>query len=178
MVFLANTKHSFQIYFLRHAIAAERGNPKYKDDSLRPLTGAGQRKMRLAALGMKRLKLKFDTVISSPYVRARQTAEIVTQILPIKSKNIYFTKNLLPPASIKKLLKELRTLFPESESVLCVGHEPHLTEMIAELLGCTSPLAIDFKKGGLCCLILENAHATFNWLLTPAQLVLMSKEKQ
>ncbi len=177
-----------ELYFLRHAIAAQRGDGKYKDDSLRPLTDEGLEKMHRAGLGMQALGLKFDAILSSPYLRARQTAEIVAQVYKIKNKKIYFTDNLLPPASIKDLLREIgdRALFSKIKNralspiktVLLVGHEPHLSEMISSLLKSDKPLNIDFKKGGLCNLSISAGTATLNWLLTPTQLGLMAKEKQ
>jgi len=162
-----------EIYFLRHAIAADRGDPTYKDDSLRPLTQPGREKMHRAALGMQALGLKFDTILSSPYLRARQTAEIVNKIYKIRT--VHLTDNLLPPASIEELLKETQSRFPKSKNILFVGHEPHLTEMISDLLKSKEHLLIDFKKGGLCCLSLDQPDgASLNWLLTPTQLGLMS----
>lgn len=171
-----------ELYFLRHAIAADRGDPKYKDDSLRPLTAEGRKKMRRAALGMQNLGLKFNAILSSPYLRARQTAEIVTQVYKQKNKKIHLTDNLLPPATIKKLLLEafaIRAMSP-IETFLFVGHEPHLSEMISCLLESSQPLNIDFKKGGLCCLTIrqDSKHPTavLNWLLTPRQLEWLGKK--
>jgi len=166
------------IYFLRHGLAGQHGDPKYKDDSLRPLTVDGQEKMCRAVLGMQILNLEFDAILSSPYLRARQTAEIVARTYNIKNNEIYLTTHLLPPASVKDLIKEARRLFPKSKNLLFVGHEPHLTEMISSLLGCDGTLGIDFKKGGLCCLSLQQGSPRLNWLLTPSQLRLFSKEKQ
>ena len=182
MDFLAESQNRLDLYFLRHAIAAERNSTKYKDDNLRPLTAQGQRKMHRAALGMKTLGLSFGAIISSPYLRAQQTAKIVIKAYNLKNKDIYYTNNLLPPASIKELLQETHTHFPKSKSILLVGHEPHLTTMISALLKCDKPLNIDFKKGGLCSLTirypLKNTSAILNWLLTPTQLGLAAKEKE
>jgi len=139
------------------------------------LTVAGQKKMRRSVKGMQALDLKFDAIISSPYMRARQTAEIVAQVYKLKIKTIYLTNNLLPPASIEELLHEVNTHFPKSKNILLVGHEPHLTEMICSLLKCPTPLNIDLKKGGLCALSLQQKDATLNWLLTPLQLVLLAR---
>lgn len=182
MVFLPDTCSCTKFYFLRHGLAGQHGDPEYKDDSLRPLTEEGRKKMHRASLGMQALGLSFDAIFSSPYLRARQTAEIVTQSYKLKNEIIRFTDNLLPPASIKGLLKEVHAYFPESKNVLLVGHEPHLTEMISSLLKSNKPLLIDFKKGGLCCLRIDessskNANANLIWLLTPTQLGLLAKEK-
>jgi phosphohistidine phosphatase len=162
-----------ELYFLRHGLAGQNGDPKYRDDSLRPLTAEGQEKMQRAALGMQRLGLTFDTILSSPYLRAKQTAEIVAAAYSIK---ISLTDNLLPPASIKKLLQEIGTAYPKSTNILVVGHEPHLSSMISALLG-SKPLDIDLKKGGLCYLTVSEERGMLHWLLTSAQLGLMSKEK-
>ena len=66
-----------ELYILRHAIAVERGSPGFEEDSTRPLTPAGEGKMRQIAKGMRALSVDPDLILSSPYVRARQTAEIV-----------------------------------------------------------------------------------------------------
>jgi len=169
------------VYFLRHGLAGQHGDPKYKDDSLRPLTPEGREKMKRGSLGMQSLGLTFDAILSSPYLRARQTAEIVAETYNIKNKKIHLTENLLPPASVEELLREAHDRFPESQRILLVGHEPHLSEMVSSLLK-SKPLAIDFKKGGLCCLSIEpsskNANGVLNWLLTPTQLWLLAKEKR
>ena len=160
------------LYFLRHGLAGQYGDPKYKDDSLRPLTAQGREKMRLAAQGMLALGLEFDAILSSPYLRARQTAELVAQTYNLKSRAVHLTNGLLAPASFQRILKEILVHFPRSKHILLVGHEPHLTELVSSLLNCSAPLSIDFKKGGLCCLTLDQPQgtATLNWLLTPAQL--------
>jgi phosphohistidine phosphatase len=165
-----------ELYFLRHGLAGQHGDPAYKDDSLRPLTLEGRKKVRLAGQGMKTLGLKFDAIASSPFLRAKQTAEIVARVY--KVKNIYLTDNLLPPAPVEKLLKDVRTRFPDAQNILLVGHEPHLSKMVSSLLKCGRMLAIDFKKSGLCCLSVEGpsagTNAVLNWLLTPAQLGLLA----
>jgi phosphohistidine phosphatase len=144
------------------------------------LTAPGREKLRRASLGMQALGLKFDAVLSSPYLRATQTAEIVMQVYKLKTKNIYFTDNLLPPASIGKLLQTVHEHFPKSKNVLLVGHEPHLTAMISGLLKSSKPLDINFKKGGLCNVSIDQPSGStmLNWLLTSTQLALMTKEKE
>jgi phosphohistidine phosphatase len=142
------------------------------------LTAQGQEKMHRASKGMQALGLEFDAILSSPYLRAKQTAEIVAQTYKLKNKGVHCTNNLLPPASIEKLLKEVHSCFPGSKNILLVGHEPHLTQMISSLMKCDEPLDIDLKKGGLCCLSVTQPlgpnRAIFNWLLTSTQLGLIS----
>jgi len=136
--------------------------------------------MRRTVQGIQALNLKFDTIISSPYLRARQTAEIVAKYGRLmnrpylKKQTIHFTNNLLPPATVKELLQEVQKNFPKSKNILFVGHEPHLSGMICSLLQCDKPLTIDLKKGGLCYLSFRQGQAALNWLLTPRQLSLMA----
>ena len=70
-----------KLSLLRHGIAVEPGTPGYEDDSARPLTAKGERRMRRIAEGMATLGLSYDLLLSSPYLRARQTAEFVAQVL-------------------------------------------------------------------------------------------------
>ena len=67
------------LYILRHGIAVEHGAPGYAKDADRPLTPEGERKLGQIAEAMKALELTFDLILSSPYLRARQTAEIVAE---------------------------------------------------------------------------------------------------
>ena len=170
-----------ELYFLRHGLAREPNDPPFKDDSLRPLTAEGMEKIRLSALGMQTLGLNFDAIISSPYVRARQTALIVAKAYKIKKSAIHLTKNLLPPATINDLLKETFGFLGKSKNILLVGHEPHLTQLISSLLSGDQLLEIDLKKGSLCCLSLKPSfnknQAVLNWLLTSTQLGLLSFSK-
>ena len=69
------------LYLLRHGIAVEPGSPGYAKDADRPLTPEGERKLGQIAEAMEALELSFDLILSSPYVRARQTAEIVAATL-------------------------------------------------------------------------------------------------
>ena len=167
------------LYFLRHAIAEKRDSGIYPDDSLRPLTPLGQKKMRLAALGMHSLGLKFDSILSSPWLRAYQTALIVAETYQIPKAAIHVTDHLLDPVPLKALLDEIQISFPKSKKILCVGHEPHLSALVAALFKSANGLDINFKKGGLCSLSVaassSKTNAILNWLVTPTQLGMMAK---
>ena len=162
------------IYLLRHAIAVERGTTGYTDDSLRPLTPEGREKMRQGGCGMKTLGLSFDLILSSPYLRAKETAEIAAQALNINNGGIVLTEHLTPDAPFEALVREINARSPKPQHILLVGHEPHLSGLLSYLLTKGRQLAIDFKKGGLCHIsapkLLAAGSATLNSLLTPAQL--------
>ncbi len=95
------------LYILRHAIAAERGLPEYEDDSQRPLTSKGEKKMGKIAEAMRALGLEFDLILSSPYLRAKQTAEIVARKLDLE-KALKYSDNLVPSAEPAAVISEIR----------------------------------------------------------------------
>jgi phosphohistidine phosphatase len=165
------------LYILRHGIAVEPGTPGYARDAERPLTPEGERKLRQIADAMKALDLSFDLILSSPYVRARQTAEIVAAALGMR-KRLELSDTLTPSGSIKKLVGLLNRMEPSPESVLLVGHEPYLSELISCLVSGKETFAVVMKKGGLCKLTTESLKpgrcAALQWLLTPKQMALMA----
>ena len=165
------------LYLLRHGIAVEPGTPGFEHDSDRPLVPKGERRLRSAAAAMEKLEMSFDLILSSPFVRARQTAEIVAGELGL-NKRVEFFDGLVPGGNPKALIHALNELKPEPENVLLVGHEPYLSRLISLLVsGGADAAAIEMKKGGLCKLeIGELCHghcAQLAWLLTPSQMELM-----
>ena len=165
------------LYILRHGIATEPNTQGLAKDADRPLTPEGKRKLWQIAEAMAALELGFDLVLSSPYVRARQTAEIIVEALKAR-KRLEFSDSLTPGGSTKKLVDLLNHLQPPPESVLLVGHEPYLSGLISLLVSGDASLAVVMKKGGLCKLSTDSlTHgrcAALEWLLTPKQMALMA----
>ena len=165
------------LYILRHGLAVERGAAGYARDSERPLTPKGERKVWRIAEAMGAMELSFDLILSSPYVRARETAEIVVQAFKA-GKKLEFSNHLTPEGSAQELLGFLRDHNARPENVLLVGHEPYLSELISLFLGGDSRVMVNLKKGGLCKLEVESLRpghcASLAWLLTPKLMALMS----
>ena len=161
------------LYLLRHAIAEERDPDRYPDDRLRPLTDRGREKMFRIAAGIRRFEVVFDEILSSRYVRARQTAEIVAEVYSFPRK-IGLIKPLEPDQDPKDLIRMIQKRYRKGKSLLLVGHEPHLGRFISELLVGRSRLQLTFKKGGLCKVSWKTASRaespTLEWFLTPKQL--------
>ena len=157
-----------EVYILRHGIAADRGS-RYKNDSDRPLTKEGEDKMRQIAKALHGMELRFDLILSSPFVRARQTAQIVAEEL---EEEVTLTEFLEPEGNALKLIAEINDEKPQR--VLLVGHEPGLSRLISMLITGNTEARIELKKGGLCKLDAEkltfSSCATLHWLLTPKQL--------
>jgi phosphohistidine phosphatase len=165
-----------ELYILRHGLAMDRADWTQRDDSDRPLTAEGRKKTRRIAKAMLKLGLEFDWIFSSPYARARETAEIVAEILK-PEKQIELRDELIAERSGKELAKLLSSRPKSAQRVLIVGHEPDLSRFISVLLTGKPDSRVVMKKGGLCKLQISQirwgACAILEWLLTPGQLIRM-----
>jgi len=164
------------LFILRHGLAVDHGTPGFSDPD-RPLTPEGKSKLRDIAAAMIELELDFDLILSSPYKRARQTAEIVAEKLKAQKK-LEFTEALIPQGSTGELINLLKQLDSDAENVLLVGHEPYLSELISLLICGERRSVAVLKKGGFAKLAVtslkEGRCAELEWLLTPKQMVLMA----
>ncbi len=178
------------LYILRHGIAVEPGTPGFASDADRPLTPKGKRKLREIGRAMAAMDLSFDGILSSPYLRARQTAEIIAKVLDCQQR-LELTDNLVPSGDPAKLIAHLN--HPGSlargararsgkahkfQDVLLVGHEPYLSMLVSLLISGSSRAGIILKKGGLGKLSTDSLKpgrcAQLEWLLTPSQLARLS----
>ncbi len=157
-----------KIYLLRHGIATEREDPG--TDSQRPLTSKGRDHMEKISAALKELKLKPDLILSSPYVRADQTATIFAKEFNMKKK-LQYTDLLTPEADPRALIDAIQKDYQVDELVL-VGHYPNMGLLLNAFLGLNIDEQIVLKKGGICCLAVDDFSArplaTLDWLLTPA----------
>lgn len=158
------------LYIIRHAIAVDEATAEYELDSERPLTDKGRRKMRQIAKGLCDIGVEFDLILSSPYVRARETAEILADVFKTK-KRIMISSNLVPMANPEHLIAEINENYVV-DSIAVVGHEPYLSDLVALLIAENGKINFTLKKGGVCYLSADDLHhrdhrATLEWLLTP-----------
>lgn len=162
-----------ELYLLRHGLAVDRGTPGFEDDRRRPLTREGRRQMRREVRGMKALKLSFDWILSSPYPRARETAELVAGAFKL-GRRLRFSEHLAAGGAGGPLVRELARKYRSEARLLLVGHEPDLNRLAARLMGGSRTLGFKLKKGGLAKLAVGTlrfgACAQLEWLLTPRQL--------
>jgi phosphohistidine phosphatase len=164
------------LYLLRHGLAVERGTAGVKHDADRPLTPKGKQRLWRIAEALDALELEFDAILTSPCLRALQTAEIVAETFELRKK-LGLCDHLAPTGSPRLLLEQIAKLEPRAKNVLLVGHEPYLGKLIALLTSGHTHLALDLKKGGICKLEVDTLRygpcATLAWMLTPKQLLLM-----
>jgi phosphohistidine phosphatase len=164
------------LVLIRHAIAEDRaafartGRP----DARRPLTGEGRRKFRRARRGLRRAAPEISLIATSPYARARETADLLQKVYPeVKIQTVDALKHR---GSMRRLNAWLARR-PADDSVAMVGHEPDLSRWVAVLTGARRP-PLQFKKGGAALISFDGKAAagkgTLEWLLTPAQLKRLS----
>ena len=140
------------LYLIRHGIAVDREAPNCPPDTERPLTPKGIKRAGSAALGLRALDAKPGLVLTSPWLRALQTAEIFCDVLDYPRKKIVRTDALKGTSSPADLLRELQSV--KAKVILCFGHEPHLHLVIGHILH-TSAKITELKKAGLAVLELE-----------------------
>jgi phosphohistidine phosphatase len=167
-----------ELYLIRHGITQQLGLKNDFTDEKRTLTSEGRERMREVARGLRKLGVQLDLLLTSPLVRAVETAEIVAEGLGFSKKEIIQTGSLSPGGSADELFAEIKS-HTGVESVGLVGHEPYLGELAARMVQCNGRLAIDLKKGSVCSInILETVpslHGELVWLMTPKQLRMLGR---
>ncbi|HEY1898402.1 MAG TPA: histidine phosphatase family protein [Steroidobacteraceae bacterium] len=162
-----------RLYLVRHAIAAERDAKRWPDDRQRPLTAVGARRFKRTAKSVVNLMQSagpVDRLISSPLVRARQTATILHRAgLPEPVEESV----LAPGRTAARVLAVLRA--HDAKAIAVVGHEPDLGRLLAVCIaGPGAKLSLHFRKGGVACLAFAGAprvgEATLEWVLSPKAL--------
>ena len=156
-----------EIYLLRHAIAEDPvpGRP----DSDRALTAEGRDKLRRVLKRARQAEVSPTLILSSPYRRALETAEIAVQALAYAGRPVH-SRSLVPEASPHDLWDEIR-LHRTETAILLASHEPLMSATAAFLLGCPA-LQVDMKKAALvridCDRFSGDPRGVLKWMLTPA----------
>jgi len=159
-----------KLYLLRHGDAMPHDDPRYEKDADRPLTVKGIQRTKQLAHDLRGLQVEFDAILSSPLVRARETAEIIARGLRLKG-NLELTPYLANEGDPEKLIAQINALRPPPKNLLLVGHEPHLSSLVSMLSTGGSHLLLTLKKGGLVRMEVEALAyarcAALEWLITP-----------
>jgi phosphohistidine phosphatase len=160
-------RRQLDIFIVRHGIAYEQDPLRWPDDAERPLTMEGEVAFRKAARGLTKLTDPPSVVLSSPYVRAWRTAEILSEEAGWPPPEPF--KALEANRDAQGVIEELNDIEGEA-SIALVGHEPMLSELISMLIGGAN---VDLKKGAVARLdahALTRGGATLRWLLPPKAL--------
>jgi phosphohistidine phosphatase len=157
-----------QLYIVRHGIAIDREDPKCPPDPERYLTEEGVEKTKQVAKSIAAFGVTADLFLSSPYVRAVQTAEIFASVLDYAKQKIRRTDLLLPGAEPSFLFRELAK-DRQASTVFLFGHAPQLDDVVATAFGSKRHLTA-LKKAGVALIELKRVSppsAQLVWLATP-----------
>ncbi len=161
-----------ELYFIRHGIAAEQQS--YECDDARPLTEQGVRKTRKVAKQLVKLGISFDSIFTSPFVRAHQTA-IILQDFGLGNQ-ISISPILAPCGDLRQWLDQFdRLKFPEDKSCrryAVVGHEPDLGDWAQKLVWGDATGCLVLKKAGIIAVALPEegdpiGRSRLFWLTPP-----------
>lgn len=166
-----------ELILFRHGIAEEREDwaKKNPDDHLRPLTLKGRRRVQKVGMRLRDWIGEIDMIVSSPYTRARQTAEILAQVYyetPVEE-----AAELVPQSPVASFVKWLRSHARDCSRVVMVGHEPHMTTFASYLLAGSQDSFLSLKKGGVMCLEVESfdklqaGDAELMWSVPPRMII-------
>lgn len=143
---------SVELILVRHAIAFERNPLRWADDRLRPLSPEGRQRFRKAAQGLGRWLPDIDHLFTSPLVRARETATLLTEHAGWPAA--VECAPLAPPGDPENVFGFLRR--QRGKRIALVGHEPDLSKLAATCLqGSPSARSFEIKKGGVLCIAFE-----------------------
>lgn len=160
---------SFELFLVRHAIAAPRGD-EWPDDTKRPLTERGIARFKEVVKGLRELDVSIDEIFSSPLVRAKQTASLLASGLEPRPAQ-KFLDALAPGHSPHSVMTQLAKA-AKRRRIALVGHEPDLGELAAYLIG--AQRAVPFRKGGVCRIDIESLTsrrpAALIWFAPPRML--------
>lgn len=159
------------LYVIRHAWAGEAGDPRYPDDSMRPLTPEGRKRFRKVVKQLAKREVAPERVATSPLVRCRETADLLIEGMT-NAPSLTVLDSLSPGAQLEDVLSWLHHQSDIGETAL-VGHAPDVGQMVGSMIGGSGAL-IDFAKGAVACVEFEDRVAPgrgqLRWFVTAKML--------
>lgn len=154
------------IYFLRHANAGE-PKPNPAKDEKRPLDERGIEQSHDVGRALAAMNATLDVIISSPLLRALQTAEIVATEMHHGQKVV--TDAGLRPGATFEEFEQLLTRHSRTEAIMVVGHNPNLSQFLNKLLpGGNGASPIEMRKASIAKIEKEGRNsAILKWYMTP-----------
>jgi len=158
-----------ELLIVRHAIAEDREvfAATGLDDALRPLTADGIRKMKRTARGLHEVVASIDVLVSSPFTRANETAEILRREYDLD--RVETARELEPETSLDEVGTWLGRL--DQSVVAIVGHEPQLGRLVTYLVSGSEQPGVELKKGGACLIEFEGkptaGRGRLTWAIPP-----------
>jgi phosphohistidine phosphatase len=157
-----------ELYLIRHAEATPLGEGGITEDAERPLTPKGEEQAKKLGAALRQKGLQPGVVVSSPLLRARQTAELLLQGLGEPAPSMRVSEDISPGGKRRRLSRFVKDL--AADKVALVGHQPDLGEFAAWLIG-SRKAQLDLAKAGVACVVCDGkpgkADGRLVWLVTP-----------
>lgn len=158
-----------RLYIIRHAEAVSLETAGVNADADRPLTDHGHAQCRALASALLKRGIKFDLILTSPYLRARQTTQGLLDQWPQPRPAVEECEDLTPDGKSGKLARLLRQFKPDSAAL--VGHLPSLADHAAWFIG-SKKARLDLEKASVALIECEDlpdkGGGCLQWLITPA----------
>lgn len=154
------------IVLVRHGIAIDREDPACPPDPERALTEQGRERTHYAALGLRALEISPGAILTSPYVRAVQTAELIAAALKVAPEGIERTELLVPDAPPRPALGLILSRAGTAGTVLVTGHAPNLDLVLAAMFDRDEPFT-ELKKAGAAAVEVTPEGPVLRWLHEP-----------
>ncbi|HEY3447220.1 MAG TPA: phosphohistidine phosphatase SixA [Myxococcales bacterium] len=153
------------LYLMRHGLAADAAGAGPRSDAERALTAEGRVRVEKVAEALADVGVEPGLILTSPLVRARETAEIVGRQFP-KAK-VKTTAHLAPGSAAADLVEEAAS--SRAKAVLCVGHSPQLEMVVSKVCAGVEFPICELKKAGVACLDVEgySRRGVIRWVLPP-----------
>jgi phosphohistidine phosphatase len=156
------------LYLIRHAEATPLGEGGVTEDADRPLTPKGEAEAKTVASGLHRKGITLSAIVTSPLLRAHQTADAMLRNLPEPAPELKVCEELAFGGKRRKLNRFIKDL--GLDKVVLVGHQPDLGEFAAWLIG-SKKAQIDIAKAGIACITCDSkpgqGKGTLLWLVGP-----------
>jgi len=167
-----------KIILFRHGPAEARDPARWPEDAERPLTPRGEKRTRLAALGLRRIERSIGRLMTSPFKRADRTARILSRVLEVGT--VETVAVLAPGGSAKKIIEALNSA-PRVDTIVVVGHQPDLGTLAGLLLFNSNEALLSIKKAGACGIRFESAvhpgGGKLEWVAPPNMLCRLTRRK-
>jgi phosphohistidine phosphatase len=160
---------SLKLYLVRHATATEGIGGAIRSDAERPLVDEGRKEAHAVADALVRMGVKPDVFLTSPLVRARQTAEIFAEVFGQKG-DLHFSDALAPGGSRSQLWKDVNS-YKRAREMFLFGHQPDMSMLAALLLDAGDQFDMPFKKAAVARIdvydLPPTSPGTLKWFVTP-----------
>lgn len=162
---------------MRHGIAEDRETfaKKNLEDHLRPLTLKGRKRVQKVSMQLREWVDEVELIVSSPFVRARQTAELTSQIF--FDAQVVESAELVPSSPPQAFKRWLHAHGDQHKRIIAVGHEPQLSVLASFLMTSSVEPILELKKGGILSLEIASfktvapGTAKLNWLIQPKHII-------